>query len=165
MNENGIEEKDYSELSIEELFAGLENIAEMLESGEVPLEESFLLYEKGMRMLREANARIDLVEKKMLKVTAGGECPGIMKLEKKDGAWKVASFESAGDGEQYSEDIVRFANGDKELEEMYFRSSGAAEDSILDQYQRVAVVEYVKANQLDIEAYQDYGSDPVSVTD
>jgi len=36
---------------------------------------------------------------------------------------------------------------------------------ILDQYQRVAVVEYVKANQLDIEAYQDYGSDPVSVTD
>ena len=88
-----------------------------------------------------------------------------MKLEKKDGAWKVASFESAGDGEQYSEDIVRFANGDKELEEMYFRSSGAAEDSILDQYQRVAVVEYVKANQLDIEAYQDYGSDPVSVTD
>lgn len=102
---------------------------------------------------------------KILKVTAGGECPGIMKLEKKDGAWKVASFESAGDGEQYSEDIVRFANGDKELEEMYFRSSGAAEDSILDQYQRVAVVEYVKANQLDIEAYQDYGSDPVSVTD
>ena len=47
---------------------------------------------------------------KILKVTAGGECPGIMKLEKKDGAWKVASFESAGDGEQYSEDIVRFAD-------------------------------------------------------
>ncbi len=89
MNENGIEEKDYSELSIEELFAGLENIAEMLESGEVPLEESFLLYEKGMRMLREANARIDLVEKKMLKVTAGGELEEMESLPQEPGSGSV----------------------------------------------------------------------------
>ena len=89
MNENGIEEKDYSELSIEELFAGLENIAEMLESGEVPLEESFLLYEKGMRMLREANARIDLVEKKMLKVTAGGELEEMESLPQEPGSGTV----------------------------------------------------------------------------
>lgn len=102
---------------------------------------------------------------KILKVTSCGECPGVMKLEKNDGVWTVSSFESAGEGEKYSEDIARFANGDKELKELYRRSTGASDDSILDQYQRAAVVEYVNANQLDIEAYQENGWDPVSVTD
>lgn len=104
------------------------------------------------------------LEGKILQVTSCGECPGIMKLEKKDDVWTVSSFESAGEGEQYSEDITRFANGDKELEELYLRSTGADEESILEQYQRAAVVGYVNANQLDIEAYQENGADPVSVT-
>ena len=88
-----------------------------------------------------------------------------MKLEKKDDAWQVVSFESAGEGEAYAEDIKKFANGDKELEEEYYKTTGASEDSYLAQYQRAAVANYVEANKLDIEAYQDFGQDPVSVTD
>ena len=66
------EELKYADRSIEELFAELEKTAQLLESGEVPLEESFSLYEKGMEMLKEVTGRIDLVEKKMLKVTKDG---------------------------------------------------------------------------------------------
>jgi len=66
------EEKKFADLSIEDIFSELEKTAALLESGEVPLEESFSLYEKGMEMLREVTGRIDLVEKKMLKVAKDG---------------------------------------------------------------------------------------------
>ena len=102
---------------------------------------------------------------KTLETTSGGECPGVMKLAKKDGVWTVVSMEKAGEGEDYAKDIAKFCNGDKELEEQFALTTGAAEDSILPQYQRAAVVNYVQDNKLDIEAYQDYGQDPVSVTD
>ena len=102
---------------------------------------------------------------KTLETTSGGECPGVMKLEKKDGVWTVVSMETAGDGEDYAKDIAAFCNGDKELEEQYAQTTGASEDSFLPQYQRAAVVTYVQDNNLDIEAYQDFGQDPVSVTD
>ena len=88
-----------------------------------------------------------------------------MKLEKKDGVWTVVSMETAGEGEDYAKDIAAFCNGDKELEEQYAQTTGASEDSFLPQYQRAAVVTYVQDNNLDIEAYQDFGQDPVSVTD
>jgi hypothetical protein len=88
-----------------------------------------------------------------------------MKLEKKDGKWTVVSAEFAGDGEDYMNDIKRFANGDEALIEEYLRTTGATEDSYLPQYQRAAVVLYVDGNKLDIEAYQEPGNDPVSVTD
>jgi hypothetical protein len=102
---------------------------------------------------------------KILEVTSGGECPGIMKLENKDGKWTVVSLEKAGEGDDYAKDIAKFCNGDKELEELYSQTVGVSEGSILPQYQRAAVVNYVQENNLDIEAYQDYGWDPVSVTD
>ena len=66
------EAEKYADLSIEDIFAELEKTASLLESGEVPLEESFSLYEKGMEMLKEVTGRIDLVEKKMLKVANDG---------------------------------------------------------------------------------------------
>ena len=84
---------------------------------------------------------------------------------KKDGVWTVVSMETAGEGEDYAKDIAAFCNGDKELEEQYAQTTGASEDSFLPQYQRAAVVTYVQDNNLDIEAYQDFGQDPVSVTD
>ena len=102
---------------------------------------------------------------KILEVTSGGECPGVMKLEKKDGAWTVVSMDMAGEGEDYAKDIAKFCNGDKELEEQFYQTTGSSEDSILPQYQRAAVAAYVLDNKLAIEAFQDYGEDPVSVTD
>lgn len=103
---------------------------------------------------------------KILERAACGENPGVIRLEKKDGEWAVISAEFAEDGEEaYNASIKKFANGDKELEEQYYCTTGATEDSFLPQYQRAAVVEYVVANGLDIEAFQEPGRDPVSVID
>lgn len=52
-------------VSIEESFALLDEMAERLESEDVSLEESFKIYEQGMKLLKDLNERIDRVEKKM----------------------------------------------------------------------------------------------------
>ncbi len=101
----------------------------------------------------------------ILDVTCGGECPGIMTLEKQDGVWAVTAMETARDGVYFSDDIIRFAGGDKQLEKDYFLAGGGVHEGFVPQYQRAAVVLYVTENGLDIEAYRERGRDPVSVTD
>lgn len=51
--------------SIEKSFDELEKIVEMMDSEEVSLEESFKLYEKGMKLVKQCNDKIDKVEKKI----------------------------------------------------------------------------------------------------
>ena len=58
------------ELTLEECFSGLE---EKMQDTEVSLEDSFALYEQGMKMLKNCNQKIDAVEKKMLKMNEQGE--------------------------------------------------------------------------------------------
>ena len=60
-----------SEIPVETLLKNLEEILQKLESGDTPLEESFRLYEGGMRLVKEINAKIDRIEKKM--ITLDGE--------------------------------------------------------------------------------------------
>lgn len=60
------------EASLEELFTEIEGILERMEDQEVSLEDSFLLYEKGMKKLAQCNERIDKVEKKMLVISGEG---------------------------------------------------------------------------------------------
>ena len=102
---------------------------------------------------------------KIMKTGACGENPGVMKLKKNDGKWNVTSLELAEEGESFQSSIKKIAHGDAELEADYYHSSGAGEDSFLPQFQRAAVLNYVKMNNLDVEAYQDYGADPVSIID
>lgn len=93
---------------------------------------------------------------------SGGEYPGVITLEKVNDQWQVTDMEEAGDGEDYTADIERFANGDTELANKYFEAAnlGAPEQAaIRTQYIR----EYVEANNLDVTAYQDYGWDPVAL--
>lgn len=87
---------------------------------------------------------------------SGGECPAVIRLEKADGAWRVASMEEAGNGDDYAKDIRRFADGDAELEEKFF---SAYEQ--LDEIQARYIREYAEANGLPVTAYREYGSDPV----
>ena len=61
------------ELTLEEAFAQLDGLVERLETGSVPLEESFQIYKEGMELLKECSARIDTVEKKMLQIHSDGE--------------------------------------------------------------------------------------------
>ncbi len=102
---------------------------------------------------------------RILERTACGENPGVMKLALADGVWTVTSLEVAGDGDAYEADIEKFAAGDKELEAEYAMTTGKTDESFLPQYQRAAVVLYVEANALDIEAYRNPGWEPVSVID
>ena len=91
---------------------------------------------------------------------SGGEYPGIMTLEKTGDGWTVTGREDAGIGEDYTADIERFAAGDKELEEKYF----AASDLLAGPQQEIRtrfIREYAEANGLGVNAYQDYGWDPV----
>ncbi|MBQ0146329.1 MAG: exodeoxyribonuclease VII small subunit [Lachnospiraceae bacterium] len=57
--------------SIEEMLEEVDGIIDSLESGDIPLEDSFKIYEKGMKAIREINGRIDKVEKKIIELDAG----------------------------------------------------------------------------------------------
>ena len=66
-------EKTTQEPTIEESLKELDSIVERLESREISLEDSFVLYQQGMELLKKCSGRIDAVEKKMLKINADGE--------------------------------------------------------------------------------------------
>lgn len=61
------------EISLEEMFRELDGIMERMESADVSLEDAFSLYEKGMKMIRRCNEKLDLVEKKMVMIARNGE--------------------------------------------------------------------------------------------
>ena len=68
------EKKDgQTRLKLEELFAEIEDILEQMDDKEISLEKSFLLYEEGMKKLKQCNDKIDQVEKKMLVIREQGD--------------------------------------------------------------------------------------------
>ncbi len=58
---------------LEENFAKLEEIIELLESDTIPLEKAFAAYSEGMAVLKQCNDQIDRVEKQVLKLSADGQ--------------------------------------------------------------------------------------------
>ncbi|MBR1440969.1 MAG: exodeoxyribonuclease VII small subunit [Lachnospiraceae bacterium] len=60
------------QLSLEEQFEKLDGIVADLESPDISLEDSFKRYEEGMKLLKECNAVIDRVEKKVLQIREDG---------------------------------------------------------------------------------------------
>lgn len=65
-------EKEKEELTLEESFAKLDEMLERLEDRELPLEDSFLLYQQGMELLAHCSEKIDTVEKKILIMNGDG---------------------------------------------------------------------------------------------
>lgn len=63
--------------SIEKNFEELGKIIEMMDNDEVSLEESFKLYEKGMKLVKQCNDKIDKVEKKINIIEGNVENDGI----------------------------------------------------------------------------------------
>ena len=61
------------EISLEEAFKKLDQIAEKLEEETISLEDSFKLYHQGMELLKICNDKIDTVEKKMKILDENGE--------------------------------------------------------------------------------------------
>jgi len=54
-----------AKLSFEASIAALGQIVEQLERGDLPLEESLNLFEKGIRLSKEAQAKLDHAEKRV----------------------------------------------------------------------------------------------------
>lgn len=67
------EENISEDLTLQELFAQLEQVIHDMEEKEISLEESFRLYHRGMDMLKTCNEKIDRVEKKMMVLDSEGE--------------------------------------------------------------------------------------------
>ncbi len=60
------------ELTLEENFKALEALTEQLEAEDISLEEAFTAYSQGMALLKQCNEQIDMVEKKVLKLSNEG---------------------------------------------------------------------------------------------
>ena len=61
------------ELTIEQSFAEIEEILNKLESNEVTLEDSFLLYQSGMQQINHCNDLMNAVEQKVQILNSNGE--------------------------------------------------------------------------------------------
>lgn len=55
--------------TLEDSFAALEQILEKLETEEVSLEDSFKLYQDGMKLIKKCNQAIDKVEKELVVIS------------------------------------------------------------------------------------------------
>ena len=60
------------EKTLEEAFGELNGMIEQLEDSQVSLENSFQIYQEGMKLLKYCNDKIDTVEKKMLVINEDG---------------------------------------------------------------------------------------------
>lgn len=58
-------------LSFEEALRALEEVVRKLEGGEVPLEESIGLYERGETLRRHCQARLDAAQARIEKIVQG----------------------------------------------------------------------------------------------
>lgn len=58
--------------TIEELFEEIDKTITELEKDDLPLDQAFSLYEKGIKLTAECEKKIDTVEKKV-QVLSGGE--------------------------------------------------------------------------------------------
>ncbi|MDD3172454.1 MAG: exodeoxyribonuclease VII small subunit [Herbinix sp.] len=61
------------EMKLEETFEKLNQIVEALEKSDVSLEDSFTLYQEGMKLLKSCNDSIDKVEKDLIILSENGE--------------------------------------------------------------------------------------------
>ena len=52
--------------TLNDLLEQLDEVMKKMEDTDISLEESFYLYETGMKMLKQCNDKIDAVEKKVL---------------------------------------------------------------------------------------------------
>ncbi len=66
-------DKPIAEMSFEEALAALEHVVKSLEGGQVPLEKSIDLYERGEALRRHCEDRLKEAELRVEKIVAQGE--------------------------------------------------------------------------------------------
>lgn len=66
-------EKKIEELSFEEAMAELDRVVSQLERGDVPLEQSISLYERGAALKSRCEAKLKEAEEKIEQLTLDGQ--------------------------------------------------------------------------------------------
>lgn len=76
-------DKPVAEMSFEEAMAELEAVVRQLESGNVPLEQSIALYERGSALKARCEAQLKAAEEKVaaITLTADGQPTGTKPLD------------------------------------------------------------------------------------
>ncbi len=75
-------DKPIAELSFEEALAALEDVVRPLEGGQVPLEQSIDLYERGEALRKHCDDRLKAAELRVEKIVAAdGKAAGTEPLE------------------------------------------------------------------------------------
>ena len=74
---------EIAEMSFEQALKALEDVVRRLEGGEVPLEESIGLYERGEALRRHCQARLDAAQARIEKIVAGpdGQAAGVQPFD------------------------------------------------------------------------------------
>lgn len=74
-------------LSFEDALRALEDVVRKLESGEVPLDDSITLYERGETLRKHCQARLDAAQARIEKIVAGpdGQAAGIQPFDAEPG--------------------------------------------------------------------------------
>ncbi|AWI84228.1 exodeoxyribonuclease VII small subunit [Alloyangia pacifica] len=72
-----------AEMSFEQAMAELEQVVTQLERGEVPLEESIALYQRGSELRKHCETKLKAAEEKVAAITldANGEPTGTKPVE------------------------------------------------------------------------------------
>ena len=66
------ENENAQQLTLEESFGELDAILGEMEQSDLPLEDSFALYERGMRLLMSCKNKIETIEQKIESISADG---------------------------------------------------------------------------------------------
>ena len=64
---------DIAAMSFEQALSALENIVQQLERGDVPLDESITLYERGERLRAACQKRLDAAQARIEKIVTGAD--------------------------------------------------------------------------------------------
>lgn len=64
---------DIAAMSFEAALRALEEVVRRLESGDVPLDESITLYERGEALRRHCQSRIDAAQARIEKIVVGAD--------------------------------------------------------------------------------------------
>ena len=65
------QDKPIEQMSFEEALRALEGVVRQLESGDVPLDESISLYERGEALRKACQARLDAAQARIEKIVQG----------------------------------------------------------------------------------------------
>ncbi len=61
-----MEEMKIEEMTMEQAFDALQELLDKMDGEELPLEESFKLYEQGLKLVRACHDKLDTIEKQLI---------------------------------------------------------------------------------------------------